>query len=336
MPPSETTPRIPVRRVSAPGQVWLELRGSILLFHKQTWVSSSSMYIPVEWIEVSEGRRRDLHYLWQGLLGCLVAFLLALPLSLLFFYMRERYFTDILMMLGLSALFLLMAACGAISLAIFMRTRPFVTLAVQGEYHTIRIHLWNPERGGGPLRELMEKLRAIQKHIRETAPYPVRINHMWHRSHPYRRAFVMGIALSSLLYLVMMIPATLQALGRDVAFSNTSFTWLAAPPLASVAWEALRRGWPWGQPRLYRAAAHACERGDLRTAAAHLNALLETSPDLDPARVLLVRVLTEQGEFETALRHCEYLARQHPSAASALQANIWAIRRIHDRMVQAS
>jgi hypothetical protein len=286
----ETTSRIPIRRVSAPGEAWLELRGSILVYHKQTWVSASSMYIPVEWVQIAEGHGRDLRRLWAGLMGCLVAILLSLPLSLLIFRMGISGLADAALAAALGALWVFALATGLISLAAFLRLRPTITFAVQGEFYTFDIRFWRPEHGGEPLQELLDRLRQVRDRVCATAPYPVRMNHIWHRSRPYRRALVMGTAVSMLFYLGMMAPALLQAAGYDMAFSNAYFALLAAPPLGS-------------------------ER-----------------PDLDPARALLVRVLTEQGAFDAALGHCEHLARRHPGTASGLQANIWAIRRIHDRM----
>jgi tetratricopeptide (TPR) repeat protein len=328
----ETTSRIPIRRVSAPGEAWLELRGSILVYHKQTWVSASSMYIPVEWVQIAEGHGRDLRRLWAGLMGCLVAILLSLPLSLLIFRMGISGLADAALAAALGALWVFALATGLISLAAFLRLRPTITFAVQGEFYTFDIRFWRPEHGGEPLQELLDRLRQVRDRVCATAPYPVRMNHIWHRSRPYRRALVMGTAVSMLFYLGMMAPALLQAAGYDMAFSNAYFALLAAPPLGSVAWLALRRNLPWGMPRLYREGVTACERGELDRAVQSLESLLTERPDLDPARALLVRVLTEQGAFDAALGHCEHLARRHPGTASGLQANIWAIRRIHDRM----
>ena len=65
-----------------PGRAWLELKGTILVYEKRTWVSSSSTFIPIEWVRVAHGARRDMRRLWYGLLGMLAALLFLLPLAL--------------------------------------------------------------------------------------------------------------------------------------------------------------------------------------------------------------------------------------------------------------
>lgn len=330
---SEQRPtRVPIRRVGMPGQAWLDLQGSILVFHKQNWVTSSSLYIPVEWIQYAENRRRDIHRLWEGLLACLVACLFALPLTLLIHVMRIESNMDLAFAIALGTLSAFCLWCGLRALWAFSRRQPAITFTVQAEYHTFIIEFWAPTRHDVALQELLTRLKEQREHVRDNVPYPIRMNHMWYRTRPYHRAVLMGGAISLLLYLGMLAPAILQAAGYDLAFSNAYFVLAVLPPIGMLGMEAFRRHWPFGQPKALRKAVHALERGDLEEAAGLLESLLAQQPQYDTARALLVRVHTEQAQFDAAFRHCDILARRHPGIASTLQANLWAIRRIHERM----
>jgi hypothetical protein len=55
-------------RVNSPGTVRLELKGSVLIIHKDNWVSRYSLYVPVEAVDVVESENRNYRKLWEGII----------------------------------------------------------------------------------------------------------------------------------------------------------------------------------------------------------------------------------------------------------------------------
>jgi hypothetical protein len=326
--------RLPIERVGVPGEASLELKGTILVFHKRTWATSSSMFIPVEWVQIWDGTRRDLRRAWQGTIALLAAVLLALPFSLAALYGPPRGILDFAVHGGLAVLLALTLAIAAFSLARFARPRGITTIAVEGRHYTFNIVFWRTPGRHPELDALLERLRTMSGHARG-ADHPIRMNHMWHRPRPCRLALLKGAAVSVVLYVVFLVIETLNLLDAAFVLPRAVYGFLAAPPLFYLASAVLRRGGASRHdPPAYRAAVRQYSRGALEEALDILRGLLAIEPDYDAGRLLMIQVCTERYAFDDAFRHCAELARRHPQIATHLQANIWGIKRMYERMRQ--
>lgn len=324
--------KIPIKRVAVPGEAWLELKGTILVFHARNWISLSSMFIPLEWVEVSEGYRRDYRRLWAGIIGVLVSILLSMPLSLLSLYLPERRGLDVLLSVGLGVL-LAVSVCAAIwSLTTFFRQRRYTAFTVKGKGTGYMIAFWHTLGENAALDGLVDRLSALGGNLDETIPYPIRMKHIWRRPRPVRTALLRGMVVSFFLYLLLLSCDVLHRLGNISWFSTTYFFFLVAPPLFYVAMVLLRRALMLRQPRAYRDAVRSCARGALADAREGLKGLLDVHPEYDAGRLLMVQVCAEQYAFDDAFYHCERLAHEHPALATQLQENLWGIKRMYERM----
>lgn len=323
--------KVAIDRVGAPGKAWLELRGSILLYHKQTWVSSSSMYIPVEWVRVSHGHRRDLRRLWHGLLGLMVAVLFALPLALTVrMHLREPL--DIGLAAGLAVGLVFTLGVGLWSLLTFLQSRSITTISVEGTPYAFILQFWPPAHGSAALEALLERVAAAQHQFRETGLHPVRMNHLWSHPRPFRIALIKGLAVSFAMYIVFLALEVLRLSGHGWPVPRWCYALLAVPPLANLGAVAFWHVLGLSEACDLRRAARCYRRGALSEAVQLLERRLEADSGHTTARLLIIRVLTELGAFEDALRHCTRLAEEHPIAATRLESTIWDLKRMHARM----
>ena len=324
--------KVPIKRIAVPGEAWLELKGTILVFHARNWISLSSMFIPLEWVDASEGYRRDYRRLWAGIIGVLVAILLSLPLSLLSLYLPERRGLDMSLAVGLGVLLAISVCVAVWSLATFFRRRRYTAFTVKGKLSGYTIAFWHTLGEDAALDGLVGRLCALEGNLDETIPYPIRMKHIWRRPRPVRIAFVKGMVVSFFLYLLLLSCDVLHRIGKMPWFSSTYFFFLVAPPAFYVTMVMLRRVLMLRQPRAYRDAVRSCARGALADAREGLKGLLDVRPEYDPGRLLMVQVCAEQYAFDDAFYHCERLAREHPALATQLQENLWGIKRMYERM----
>ena len=327
-----SAPRIPIERVGAPGEAWIELRGSVLLFHKRSWVAASSSFIPIEWVRVSHGRRRDLRRLWLGLLGVMVAVLTSLPLSLILFYMRERHAADWLLAVPLAAMFLVALGVGLYALALFLRLRDVTVIDVARDPRWLRIAFWRTPRRDPALDGLVARIEQECGRGTEAALAPVHMHHMWYRPQPFRVALIKGMVVSFFAYLALLFLEAMHWWGYGPRVAGGYYALLLVPPLFYLGVLLVRRVLRRRLPEHYRAAVKAHAREDLDAAAQHLGALLEAQPDHDAARLLMIQVATERYDFDDAFHHCGRLAQTSPFLAMRLESTIWGIHRLYHRM----
>ena len=325
--------RIPIERSGIPGKAWLELRGSILLYYKETWVSSSSTYIPVEWIQIDRGRSVDLRRLWRGLLSLLVAILLFMPASLAFFGPFLVGGAGMAFAIGATVLAAAILIVGLVHLFSFAMPRPMIALTIDSVPFPLKVRFWLSAHHRSIQEDLLKRIGVLQNRLQATGDVPIRMNHMWLRPHPYRIALLKGASISLLFYLGLASLYAYRLLTEGAPVHPALLGLLAVPPLTYVAITAFRiRLQGFGQPQEFRKALRFQRQGKLSEAGACLEHLLEERPDFDLARLLLIRVLTEQCEFENALKNSEGLHAEHPFLATRLQANLWGLRRMHQRM----
>lgn len=324
--------RIPVDPAGRPGRAWLELKGSILIYRRESWVTSASVFIPVEWISVSERWQYDWRHLWRGIIALMTAVLFALPLALFVRMMRPYQPGDFLIGAGLAGFLGLAAATGLWQLSRFPRRKLVTVLSVSGQPFGMEMAFWRTTGTDAALDNVIETMHTGRARIEDELAYPVRMNHMWHRPKPYRIALLKGLAISLCLGMALLLMETLRAVGYPFGYSRWLLALVAAPPLFYVLAENIRRGPLNRRPLAYRIALRAYLRGDLALARECLDTLLREQPLHSEARLLMVQTCAEGYEFDRALEHCERLAVEHPLLASRLQATIWSLRRIHDRM----
>ena len=330
--------KVAIRRVGVPGEAALELRGTVLVFHKRTWVGASTMFIPVEWVEIRHGRRRDLRRLYQGIIAFMVAVLFAMPLSLMVLrtdlvaavYQSHLLFVVTAGLLGV--LFTVCACIGVWSLALFAPRRETTDIVVEGAPRRLRIHFWRPPGRRPELDALVKRLTELRGAMEEQLDHPVRMNHVWRRPRPYRVALLKGIAISFLLYLVLMVLEFARLAGAGPALPRVYYLFVLAPPVFYVLRRAVTQLGRLREPEAFRRALGCYRREETDAAIGHLRRLLEHHPEHQAGRLLLTQACAEQGAFDEALRHCEHLDGDHPMLARQLRASIWGIRRMHERM----
>jgi len=326
-----STAKLPIRRVVGAGRAWLELRGSILVYHRQSWVGASSMFIPVEWVEVGHDLRHDWRRLWRGVVAVMVACLISFPLTLLLLQQPDvPWFAWVAS--ALSGMMLVNCALGIYFLLSFVRPRALTEFQVEQQGRPLKITFWHAWRRNPDLDALVGCVKAIKQNPKAQIPYPVQMKHEWYKPRPYRIALLRGVAISFFLYLALCAIEVLAWLGQTPAPGIWAYAFLCAPPAYYLLRRALDIGYLSGNPREYVKAMRAYLRGDLGTAAHCLEKVLAENPDEHGARFLLVQVLTEQGAFDDASRHCKKLNGDHPSLAAQLENSIQGIKRMHGRM----
>lgn len=315
-----------------PGRAWLDLRGTILIYRRESWVTSASLFIPMEWVRVSTLHRRDYRRLWNGIIGLMAAALFTLPLLLLIFYMPPYEPGDFWIGAGLCTLWLISAGSGCWSLARFIPREPVTVLEIRNAACPMDIAFWRRPGENPPLDALIARLNEQPGENAEPMPYPVRLNHLWRRPRPYRIALVQGLTIAFALYATLLVLEILRLAGVDLALPRLLYALLALPPLAYLLTAALRQDGLRREPASLREALRAYRRGELDEARARLESLLEENPHHTKGRLLLVQACAEAAEFDAAMAHCEMLAREDPMLATRLQASLWGLRRLHDRM----
>lgn len=328
----EHTQRIAVRPVGKPGRAWVELKGSILIYRRESWATSASVFMPLEWVSVSESLRYDWKRLWRGTIALLCAVLFALPLSLLVFHMSPHEPMDLWIGLGLAVFLAIAAAISFWQFWLLPRREGVTVLRVERQPFGLDMAFWRRPGEQPVLDALVDAIRSGRRHVDTELAHPIRMNHLWHRPKPYRIAFVKGVAVSICLSMAFLFLETVRALGYGPDFPRWLYATIFAPPPFYLLLEGLRRGPLSRRPYAYRAALRAYLKGDLMTARAHLEMLLREQPGYAEARLLMVQACAEDYAFDNAFAHCAKLAEEHPMLASRLETAIWGLKRMHERM----
>ena len=328
--------RVAIERVGAPGRAWLELRGSVLIYEKQTWVAAATTYIPIEWIAVENGVHRDLRFLWRGILALLVAVLFALPLSLFVSQRAANMLAGMVpakpLAFTLVALLFVALMTAAIFLNRYARPRPIFRLIPHDNPLIPSIVFWRHGEQDAALEALIGRLKALRQRAPNEAPQPVRMNHSWRKTHPWRLALLNGFGLGFVMLTVLLPVEIFHQAGFFPSFSHWSYLALAVPMLVSCLAILPRQIGLWRQPKPFRDAVHAQRNGDLSAARACLEDLLKNDPKHAAGRFLLIRLLAEQGDVTAALKMCAPLDDEFPFEINRLRGNLLELQRIFARM----
>lgn len=324
---------IELSRVNTPGTLRIELKGSILVIHKENWVSKSAIYIPVEAIEITEGKSRNVRKLWEGILGLMIAFLLALPLSLWLKYYPILNITDMIWTLPLSILLITHLVIGIRGIFEFARKKPTVSFTLIHRAHPTKFSFWVKPEIKSSLQYILSRIRELQQRVEVENWAPVRVFPMWFRGKPYRKEVILGLAISFVLFCLLSAYIFIQWSFSGI---NPYLLWLYLilpfPPLLSVGSEFIRRRFSPRLPARLRKARKAMDKENYTEAIEELKQLVAEQPKLAPARFVLIQLLTEQGDFDTAMEHCEALYSIDPSFTTELKTTIWWLKCIRERM----
>ncbi|MGC8739173.1 MAG: tetratricopeptide repeat protein [Candidatus Hydrogenedens sp.] len=319
-------------RVNQPGKVCLELKGSILIIHKENWVSKYSLYVPIEVVNIEEEKHRNYRKLWESILGFMLAFLLCLPLSLWFIYKPLFYPYDLLWAIPLIALFLFTLMVGFSGFFRFIKLYPAISLIFHHRSQMMKMSFWVKPDIRMALEKLIARIHELKK-ILETEGYiPLKVCPMWFHSKPYRKSLVMGFAVSFVLFCIITVIVVWQVAGEYGEKIWWAYSILPFPPFISVIGEYIRRKFLWGVPKGFKKVRNAFEKENYSSAITELQELLKEQPDLGMARFLLIQLLTEKGEYDNALKHCEEFYFQEPSLATEMKTTIWWLRCVQERM----
>jgi len=323
---------VDLTRVNSPGTVRLELKGSILIIHKNNWVSRYSLYVPVEAIDVEEGKKRNYRKLWEGIIGLMLSFLLCLPLSLWFIYKPLFVVYDFIWILPLMVLFLFSLIVGIRGIFQFLKLNPMVDIILQYRGRSMKFSLWVKPEVKMAVKNLIARIYELKKILDSEGYIPLKVCPLWFHSNPYRKALIIGLAVSFVLFCLISLCLVFQWTGMYRYRIEWLYLVLPFPPLLSVASEFLRRTFSWRLPKGFKKARRDFEKENYSSAILELQQLIEEQPDLVFVRFFLIQLLTEQGEFDMALKQCEEFYFHEPSLATQLKTTIWWMRCIWERM----
>lgn len=321
------------KRVNLPGSFKFQLRGSILLIKKDTWVSSILYYVPVEILEITKFRRRNIRHLWEGILGLMVAFLISLPLSLWQPYRSLFIKGDFVWIIPLMLLFGLSLIVGIRGIILYIPHRPAIRFSFPHGIRSERFSFWVKPGLIQQLDELIDKVSKIKSYLEKSNNIPLKICPAWYRSKPYRKAGIIGLGVSFILFCVITIFIVIQTLFGDVGKFWLLYFLLPFPPMFSLISEYIERN---GliKPILPEIKKFRLkyENERLRELSEDLQNFIKTNPDMHSARFFYIQVLTELGEFEQALKQCELLYEIDPSVANKTKMVILEFKKVKERM----
>ncbi len=309
----------PIRTVGGPRQASLELRGTVLVFHQKGWAGSASVFIPVEWITVSSRFRYNTNYL----LGMLLAG--ALFISLCSAITVEATRGAIVQAAAAAIPALLCLVVNLYFLYRVLQRGRTTILSVESDPRAMHIEFWHVPTREPELDALLDRLNSLRSRIEDVAPYPIQTSHTWYRLRPLRAVLAKGLLYSVILYLPVSILAGYLEMPMLVLF-------LLVPPLFYGGQYGLVALRSLGSPKSFRAAVKSYNRGEVGRADSLLSDTLAAHPNHPESLMLSVYVKVEQRQFDRAFDQCRKLAAVDQDHADDLVKEVWAIKRMYDRM----
>jgi len=294
---------------------WLELRGTVLVYHVKTWVGTASTYIPVEWVDIS----RD----WRVRPGKLLGASLLMCLCILAGFAVLEYAGFLLPLYTLvffaAILYVLVALRG------FWRGHPTVRFDVDLAPQQFQIECWDqPGRHSG-LSRLTKRILALQRDIDDHVPYPVHMTYQWYSVRPLRASIAQAVFIT----LVLAWPVYFAVGYFDIPLF---YAFLLLPTVYYLGRYAWNRASLAMAPPDFRQALAAHDRQDYESARSHLTRYLEDYPNQQSALMLLSQMQCRLHDYNAALRTCDRFAPQDPELASHMQEEILGMQRMHKRM----
>jgi len=308
--------RVSVHEVGARRQrSWLELRGTVLVYHVKTWVGTASTYIPVEWVDISrDWRMRPAKLLSASFLVCA---------SVLAGFAVYEY-AGFLMPLYAVALFAVLLYA-AVSFRSFWRGHPTVRFDVDLAPRQFQIECWDQPGRHSSLTRLTKRILALQRDIDEHVPYPVHMTYQWYSVKPLRASIVQALFIT----MILAWPVHFAVQYFEIPLFYGFLVLPSIYYLGRVGWNRATLAMA---PPDFRQALAAHDRQDYEAARSHLTRYLEDNPNQQSALMLLSQMQCRLHDYNAALRTCDRFARQDPELASHMQEEILGMQRMHDRM----
>jgi hypothetical protein len=309
----------PIRPVGGPRQASLELRGTVLVYHQHGWAGSASVFIPVEWVAVSSRFRYNTNYLFGVLLAG--ALLISLSSAVTVDITRGAYAHAA----GVAVPALMCLIVNLYCLYRMLQRGRTTILSVESEPRMMRIEFWHVPSQDALLDALLDRLNSLRDRIEEIAPYPIQTSHTWYRLRPLRAVLAKGLLFSVILYVPVSILAGYLEMPGLVFF-------LLVPPIFYGGQYALVALRSLSSPKSFRAAVKSYNRGEVGEADSLVSDALAAYPDHPESLMLSVYVKVEQRQFDRAFDQCRKLAAVDQAHADDLVKEVWAIKRMYDRM----
>ena len=309
----------PIRPAGGPRRASLELRGTVLVYHQRGWAGSASVFIPIEWITVSSRSRYNTNFLF----GLLLAGTLCASLSSALAYEVTRGSMMDAATVAIPALLCLAAA--TFCLYRFLQRGRTTILSVESDPRNMRIEFWHVPTQDPAIDALLDRMNDLNARIEEMAPYPIQTSHTWYRLRPLRAVMAKGLLYSVILYVPVSLLAGYLEMPALVFF-------LLLPPAVYGAQYGLMALRSLSSPKSFRAAVKSYNRGEVRQADSLLCDTLAAYPNHPESLMLSVYVNVEQRQFDRAFDQCRKLAAVDQDHADDLVKEVWAIKRMYDRM----
>lgn len=315
--------RAEIRPVVGPRRAWLELKGTVLIYHRRGWVGSQSVFIPVEWVSITERQRLDGKYLLLGVPALVLALALQAPL------LRAAGATawedsHWPALIAGGALFLWGIALVLVVRA-FLRRKPTTLIAVDSEPARLRIEFWHRPADDPDLDLLVGSLKVLRERIHDVTPYPVQSGHTWYRLRPFRATLFKGLFISMILYVPIAV------LGWMTKTPYVEFL-LLLPPAFYMTVYGVNSVRMLSAPRSFREALRHYNRGETAIARDKIDLTIREHPDFLDANLLGIYASVELQDFDRAFALCRKLHALHPEISEEIAKELWSLRRMYERM----
>ncbi len=282
----------------------LSLAGTVLICHEKWWAGDVTWYLPLEWMTVTYGRRRNQRSLVNGALTFLGLLLGS------FVLVRVSSLLEVLKPVPLILLLLAFLSL-AITPLFWLRRRPTVILTA--EPAKTRWEFFEDRDPHGPQRRFLEELRVHQGRIRDIEPFPAKSSFARSKGRRWRE-------LAQLIFL-FSIPGIITEQERLLLLA-----------LLPVGWELVRNARLLLQPKSFRNAERSARRGRYQEAIEALRPVLTADPAHKPSLQLFFECCMELGWHEEALEAISGMKDLDPERAHEMEEDRWLFRRIHERM----
>ena len=289
-----------IRQADSFRPAFLSLSGTVLTVREKWWTGDVTWYLPVEWVTLASGRRRNQRRLVIGVfifLGLLLGSFLSLlserlkPVSIILFFLAFLSLT--------------------ITLVVWMRKR--LTIILTAEPAKTRWEFFEEPDPQGPQRRFLEVLRALRAEIRDLEPFPAKSSIARSAGRRWRELVQ--------LTLLFMVPGIIT--------ERANLLLLALLP---SGWELVRHARLLMEPRPFRVALRRARRREYPEAIEALRAALDDKPAHKPSLELFFECCTEIGRHEEAIEAIRRMRDLDPERAQEMEEDRWVVLRIHERM----
>lgn len=312
-----------IRPVGSLSEATLEIRGTVLVYHQSGWAGSATVFVPVEWVSISEIMRRDSRRLFRAIFFFLIVAVLLGVMDTALHVLPSDVLPWVMTALGAPAAFF--AFVGAFWLATWGRRLPATLLWVNSEPAPQHIEFWGNDKQNADIERVMERLKELSSRIRDFTSFPLQTSHTWYRLRPLRAILIKGVMISVLLYAPV-------ALLSEYIHQPMLMLFLLAPPGAYLSRYLFEEARSLAEPKAFRAAVRSYNRGEAARASALLRTVIAEHPRHIEALMLSAYADMELNDFPRAFELCRALAAADSELADEFVKEVWALKRMHDRM----